>query len=200
MRPASSCRLPRRLLKVPLRSRFCPALEGLRLEIVACRFGFSAPPIRSRRSPPPVRCSWPSLTRPVDPTAAMIAPERGAIVETNASPIASRTPASRPASSVRLPPPNVPKPVKPTIRGRGAGGSGHVGVGAKVHPPAGRHRLHASGAAGTLPPQPVADRGTGVQRPVAIAAARLCARGPGVADDIAPGFDAQVATMGYQAR
>ncbi len=115
MRAACSRVLPRRLVTAPLRSRSCRNPSGCCA--LARRPGLSAPPLRSVRSPPPVRCSSPLLTRPVDPTAATIALECGAVNRPRALPIGSSTPAWRPASSERLPPPSVPKPVKPTMRG-----------------------------------------------------------------------------------
>ncbi|MNU73617.1 hypothetical protein D3C71_631030 [compost metagenome] len=78
---------------------------------------------------------------------------------------------------------------------RAACGGRDVGVGAEVHPPAGRYRRHPGGAAGALPPEPVAHCGTAMQGHVPVGAARLGARGPHVADDVSPGLHAQVATM-----
>ncbi|KAG1250242.1 hypothetical protein G6F68_012908 [Rhizopus microsporus] len=112
MRAASSCMRPRRLTSAPLSGRLGWFNDGSL--VASARFGFSAPPRRTARSPPPVRCSVPSAsTRPVEPTAATT-PDEWRASELTTVPLA--TPASRPAARVRLPPPSVPKPMKPTMR------------------------------------------------------------------------------------
>ena len=106
---ALSCVAPRRLTSAPCRSWFGFS-EPLALPRASCEL-LTPPPMRTSMSPPPVSTMLPSsATRPVLPTATT-SPWLRAV------PLRSSMPALPPACTCTLPPPSVPKPVKPTSEG-----------------------------------------------------------------------------------